>query len=216
MNWNALATPLAATLEVIKAIAPIATAVIAFLALRNWQRQDKAKRQAEFLDDLIEAMHTYIVEMQRPVALLHGAKIGMKSHTGERDAGSEDENAIKGAIAYIQKQGEEDGKRLAIAISAVEPSLIKLRSLATKGQVFRFRNYAICQNAIAQLTSQFDRLLAFRSMIENTTFNWEHPEVRELLRKVMVIEPDEVRKSIGEGNAAVLSFSKETYARIYG
>jgi hypothetical protein len=37
-------------LEVIKALAPVATAVIAFLALKNWRRQDKAKREAEFLD----------------------------------------------------------------------------------------------------------------------------------------------------------------------
>jgi len=29
-------------LEVIKALAPVATAVIAFLALRSWRRQDKA------------------------------------------------------------------------------------------------------------------------------------------------------------------------------
>ncbi|MFZ2872524.1 hypothetical protein [Zavarzinia sp.] len=45
-------------LEVIKALAPVATAIIAFIALKNWQRQDKAKREAEFLDALIEATHT--------------------------------------------------------------------------------------------------------------------------------------------------------------
>ncbi len=38
-------------LEAIKTAAPVSTAVIAFVALRNWQRQfDKAKREAEFLD----------------------------------------------------------------------------------------------------------------------------------------------------------------------
>jgi hypothetical protein len=50
-------------LEFIKALAPVATAIIALIALRNWQRQDKAKREAEFLDALVEAMHTYIAEM---------------------------------------------------------------------------------------------------------------------------------------------------------
>jgi hypothetical protein len=40
-------------LEVIKTLAPVATAVIAFLALKNWQRQDKAKREVEFLDALM-------------------------------------------------------------------------------------------------------------------------------------------------------------------
>lgn len=49
-------------LEVIKTLAPVATAVIAFTALKNWQRQDKAKREVEFLDALIEAAHAYIAE----------------------------------------------------------------------------------------------------------------------------------------------------------
>ncbi len=49
-------------LEAIKSMAPVATAGIAFAALRNWQRQDKAKREAEFLDALVEAAHAYIAE----------------------------------------------------------------------------------------------------------------------------------------------------------
>lgn len=64
-------------LEVIKALAPVTTAFIAFIALKNWQRQDKAKREADFLDALIEAAHTYIVEMPKPITILEMAKIGM-------------------------------------------------------------------------------------------------------------------------------------------
>jgi hypothetical protein len=86
-------------LEVIKALAPVVTAGIAILALRNWKRQEKAKREAEFLDALIEAVHTYISEMPAPVTLVHLAKIGMESHAPTWEGG---DHAIKGAIAYIQ------------------------------------------------------------------------------------------------------------------
>lgn len=218
MDWNAFVAAIGriSWLEVIKALASVATAGIAFLALRNWKRQDKAKREAEFLDELIEATHAYIVEMQRPVAMLHSAKIGMIAHTRDWDEGPDEEKAVKGAIAYIQQRGEEDGKRLATAMGVVEPSVVKLRSLAAKGQVFRFRDYDKCQNAVAQLTWNFDRLIALRSLIESHTWNWEHPEVRGLLTRVMAIEPDDIQKSIGENNAIVLSFARETYARIYG
>lgn len=218
MDWKPLVTGISQVnwLELIKAFAPLATAAVAFLALRNWKRQDKAKREVEFLDELIEAMHTYIVEMQRPIALLHSAKIGMVAHTQDWEEGSEEEKAVRGAIAYIQKRGQEDGKRLATAMSAVEPSVVKLRSLAAKGQVFRFRDYAGCQNAVAQLTWNFDRILAFISIIESPTWNWEHPEVRGLLTKVMAIEPEGIRNNISENNTAVLTFTSETYARIYG
>ena len=46
-------------LEIVKTTAPVVTAFIAYRALRNWQRQDRAKRQTEFLDELIDATHVW-------------------------------------------------------------------------------------------------------------------------------------------------------------
>lgn len=213
--WSFDAIASIAWLELIKALAPVATAVIAFAALKNWQRQDKAKRQAEFLYSLVEATHTYVVEMQTPVAVFHSAKIGMISQVRDWED-SEEEEKVKGAIAYIEKRGEQDGKRLAAALTTVEPAVVRLRSLAAKGQVFKFRNYAKCQNALAQLTWHFDRLHSFRSMIESRTWNWENSEVRGLLTKVMAIEPDDIHASIGKNDVTVLEFARESYERIYG
>lgn len=205
-----------AWLELIKALAPIATAVIALLALRNWQRQDRAKRQAEFLDALIEAMHGYIVDMHKPVELLRMAKIGMASHVRNWEESETDDKALKGAIQYITSRGEQDGKRMTQALNAVEPSVIKLRSLMTKGQIFSFPGYAKCKNAVTLLTWHFDRLLSFNSMIESPTWNWEHPEVSGLLAKVMAIDPDDIRQSIEENDVAVIEFARDAYNRLYG
>jgi hypothetical protein len=71
-------------LKLIKALAPVATAFIALLALQNWRRQDKAKREAEFLDALIEAAHTYIAEMRRLITLL---ELDKERHGGPHAAG---------------------------------------------------------------------------------------------------------------------------------
>lgn len=203
-------------LEVIKALAPTATAVIAFLALKNWQRQDKAKREAEFLDALIEAAHTYIVEMPRLVTMLEIAKIGMASHAPSWENGEEADKAVKGAIAYIEKNGEHDGKRLLEALEAVQPSSIKLRSLTAKGQVFKFKDYAECQKAVRLLTCQLERIEAFMAIIGSSTSNWENPEVLNQLKNIMKIDPDEIRKSVQENNVALLKFASATYQRIYG
>jgi hypothetical protein len=135
-------------LEVIKALAPVVTAFIAFSALKNWQRQDKAKREADFLDALIEAAHTYIAEMPKPITILEMAKIGMVSHAPTWENGEQADIEIKGAIAYIQKYGERDAKRLQEVLETVKPSIIKLRSLGAKGQVFKFDGYAKCWNAV--------------------------------------------------------------------
>ena len=203
-------------LEVIKALASVVTASIAFLALRNWQRQDKAKREAEFLDAVIEAVHTYVVEMFKPVTLLEMAKIGMTSHIPTWESGDEADKEVKGAINYINKYGEKTAKRLLEVLEAVQPSTIKLRALAAKGQVFKFDGYAKCQQAVASLTGHFDRIEAFTVVIELPTWNWEHPDVLKLLRDVMAIDPNEMRKSIGDNNVAVLEFAGKTYKRIYG
>jgi hypothetical protein len=203
-------------LEVIKALAPVATAMIAFLALKNWRRQDKAKREAEFLDALIEAAHTYIAEMPKAVTLFEMAKIGMASHAPTWESGEQADKAVKGAIAYIHKNGEREAKRLLEVLEVVQPSAIKLRSLAAKGQVFKFDGYTKCQDAVALLTWHFDRIEAFTAVVGSPTWNWEHPEVLKHLKDVMTIEPDDIRKSLKENNVAVLEFAGETYKRMYG
>jgi hypothetical protein len=203
-------------LEIIKTLAPVTTAVIALIALKNWQRQDKAKREAEFIDALIDATHTYIADMPKPITFLEMAKIGMVSHAPTWENGEQADIAVKGAIAYIQKNGEHEAKRLLEVLEAVRPSVIKLRSLAAKGEIFRFDGYVKCRDAVAMLTWHLDRIEAFAAVIASPTWNWEHPRVLKHLKDVMAIDPDEIRKSVQENNVALLEFASETYARIYG
>jgi hypothetical protein len=214
--WSFDAITRISWLEVIKALAPVATAVIAFSALKNWQRQDRAKRKAEFLDALIDAAHTYIAEVPRPITLLEIAKIGMESHAPTWENGDGADRAVKGAIAYIQKSGERDAKRLLDVLEAVQPSTIKLRSLVAKGQVFKFDGYAKCQNAVAMLTWHFDRMEVFTAVIGSSTWSWEHPEVLKSLKNVMAIDPSAIRESIQENNVVLIEFASDAYKQIYG
>jgi hypothetical protein len=52
-------------IEIAKALAAIVTALVAYSALKNWKRQDKAKRETEFLDSLVEHVHAYIIEISK-------------------------------------------------------------------------------------------------------------------------------------------------------
>lgn len=202
--------------ETISALAAVATAIIALCALQTWRHQDKAKGKAEFLDALIEAAHTYIAEMPKPITVLEMAKIGMQAHEPTWENGEQADIAVKGAIAYIRKNGEHDGKRLLEVLEVVQPSVVKLRSLAAKGQVFKFDDYAKCQKAVAMLTWHFDRIEASIAVIGSPTLNWEHPDVLKHLKNVMAIDPDEIRNSIQEYNVALLEFASEAYKQIYG
>jgi hypothetical protein len=200
-------------LDAVRTIAPVVTALIAFMALRNWQRQDKAKREVEFLDALVDAVHTFVAAMHEPIALLEFAKIGMIGHTlSEND----DDITVEGAVAYIQKDGQRHAKRIMEAQAVARPSMIRLRSLAAKGQVFGFTGYAKCRNAVAMLTWQFDRIEAFTMVIGSPTWNWEHPKVLTNLETMIAMDPEDLSKGLGDNNVAVLEFASETYRRLYG
>ena len=101
-------------------------------------------------------------------------------------------------------------------LKTVQPSVEKLRSLAAKGQVFKFDDYAKCQMAVVVLTQHFDRIVALMDVIGSPTWNWEHPEVLRLLKNIMAIDPKEIRNSIQENNVALLQFVRQAYKQIYG
>lgn len=203
-------------LEAVKTAAPVATAIIAFTALRNWQRQDKAKREAEFLDVLVEAANGYIADLPAPIQVLEIAKIGIASHAPTWQPGEEAAIAVKSAIAFIEKDGERVGKRLLEALATTRSSVIKLRSLAAKGQVFNFKNYEKCQNAVRLLTWQFDRMEGFAAYISMSSWYWENPEVIETLKRIMSIDAGEVRRGVQDSHAALLEFGRASYKQIYG
>jgi hypothetical protein len=202
--------------EFIKAISSIVTAVIAALALRNWQRQDKAKREAEFLDALIETGNAYVSELSRPTTVLGIAKIAMKAHAPTWEDGDSTEIALKGAMAFIEKDGERLGKTLFQELEVLKLSTIKLRSLATKGHIFRFKNYGKCQSSVKKLTWHFDRMQAFAAVIQSSSWNWSNPEVKKTLLNIMTIDPDEIRDDSAANNAVLIAFARSTYEHIYG
>lgn len=154
--------------------------------------------------------------MPKPITLLEIEKIGMQGHEPTWDSTKQADIAVQGAIAYIQKNGERDGKRLLALLETVQPSVVKLRSLAAKGQVFKFDDYAKCQNAVTVLTWHFDRIEAFAAVIGSPSWNWEHPDVLQNLKVALAIDPDAIRKSLQENNIALLEFTGESYKRIYG
>jgi hypothetical protein len=201
-------------LEGIEATASFVTACIAYFALENWKQQDKAKREAEFLDALVEALHTYVVEMHSPLTHMRMVRIGMMCHGTTQDY-KEEKISFGGAVAYIQKDELRTADRLQNALRKNQTSVIRLRSLAAKGQIFNFKGYANCYNAIALITWQFERMEAFLTVIQSPTMNWDHPRVIKLLNDVIAIEPDDLVKGLSENNVTILEFVKETYKRLY-
>jgi hypothetical protein len=201
-------------LEIIKALAPVMTAIIAFLALRNWKRQDKAKRQADFLDQLTEAAHDFIGTMPMPVTLVQLIKIGMASHIPMVRKNSDP--MVAGAIEYIERRGNEDAKRLFEALETARPAHTRIGALASKGNVFQFHDYKTCEKAVAMLAWQFDRMQALATFITTPSWYWQNEKIIEQLKKLMAIDPDDIRTHLSSHNAEIITYVGETYSHLYG
>lgn len=106
--------------EAIGSVAAVVTAVIAYKALRSWQSQERAKRQAQFLDQLLDATHAFVIEVNKPIGHLRGAKIGMASHVESWADGDDEEKKLKGAVAYIEKRGEAPSGRMRKALASLD------------------------------------------------------------------------------------------------
>ncbi len=202
--------------EAVGAAAAVATAIIAYSALRSWQSQERAKRQAQFLDQLLDATHAFVIEVNKPIGHLRGAKLGMASYVETWSDGDEEEKRLNGAIAFIEKRGEASAGRMREALAALDPIIIEMNSLVAKGQVFQFSSYAQAENAVRSLSHQANLLNSFLIVFENPSWNWDHPEIKELLRKVLAIDPAEIKVSVGEHNAAMIGFVRDRYEDIYG
>jgi hypothetical protein len=204
------------TLEIINTLATLATAMIAFSALKSWKHQDKARKESDFIDALVDSMHTYIVEMHRPMTLLLMTETGMEGYRKTWQESEPAEIIFDGARDYVYKNGGQDAKKFAQILELAQPSVVKLRSLIAKGQVFKFPNYASCQKDVAMLTWHFDRLEAFAAFIGNSSWNWDHPEVREQFSEIIKIDSENMNQDIQRINVSVLEFAGTIYARIYG
>jgi hypothetical protein len=215
LYWSCDAIARVDWLDVVRTAVTLITAYIAYKALQNWRRQDKAKREAEFLDELIEAVHAYIADIGRSVTLVDIARIGMRSHSDDWDAEDDLDPVTNGAVAYIASKGDAMSRRLFDALNEVRSRAVRLRALGTKGQIFGFDGYDQCHQAITLLCWQFDRIEALAGIIGSTTLNWQNPDVVKTLNNVLTITPENLQHQLAKNNVVVLEFAQTTYRTLY-
>lgn len=201
-----------AWLELLKTLAPVATACIAFVALRNWKRQDRAKREIEFVDSLVDAVHAYMTAMAGPLTRLGFEQIAIKSRAG----GEGPEFALEGAIQYVVSHGEEAGIKLAKSLGEISPAVTLIRTRAAKGQVFNFKGYRDCYSAMMSMLHLYDAIEAAAVILQSKNLNWDNPEARLALERTLLgLDSNEMRLLIGKANVKVLDFAAKIYADTY-
>jgi len=148
-------------------------AIIATIALNTWRKQIKAQKHVNFLDELTDTVHAFILSMSAPVTSLRFAKIAIDAHSYVHKDSADKRNV--GAIEFIKKEGKVTRESIQEQLEAVRPILSKMKTLVAKGQILGMKNYFKCQNACNMLEWSYNQIEAFSSIIGNANLNWENP-----------------------------------------
>lgn len=198
--------------EIAKSVAALVTASVAMMALKNWKRQDKAKREIEFLDSLVDAVHEFITAMAIPLAQFEFERIAMKA----REPSSGDDKEYAGAIAYISENGDQAGAKLMQSLQNIEPSVTLLRSKIAKGQFFNFDGYQDCLTAVQKMTQQYEILSAAAAIIQSKNWNWNIPEIiNTISNTILRNNATDMREILKKGNITALDFATKIYKATY-
>lgn len=186
-------------------------AIVATFALRTWRSQMAVRNEVEFLDEIVDTVHEFILLMKPVVSGLSLARMGFESYSSP---GSTDEHS--GVIAFIEQRGQDTSERILNQLRAVKPVLSKMQSLAVKGQIFGMKDYETCRQACTMLKWSHDQIEAFCGAIESPFLNWNHPDIRSMLVNVKKIDPRQIADNLEKQSEAVVLFAKSTYGATLG
>jgi len=206
LNWD--------WFKISQGVVGICMAMIANNALNTWKKQLKAKILTDFLNEITETVHEYILLMSTSQEFVRFVNIGIEAHSlllpGEGE-NIQNPNFVR----YIQRNGKDMSARILEHLNKCRPIAAKISSLMTKGQVLGLKNYEKCQNSCNMLLWQFNCIEALAVTIGSTTLNWHNELVQKNLTKFSKIRADDLKEKMQESNTDFLAYIKECYKSIY-
>ena len=199
--------------QVIIAIATAALAWAAWRGLSTWKEQAKTNLKIQMLDKLIDEVHSYMDQINRPIELLKIFKLMIEANTSSQPQ-DEEENRLNSFIKYIQKEGSVDSEMLKTQLIEAGKTKIRIISLATKGQIFEFEEYSKFYLSCRKLVHTHDQLMGFAVTIGQTEWNFENEEIRTTLSNVLETTPSEIQNTVNTSNVEIIDYLKNYYSKL--
>lgn len=213
LDWFFSALANVPWLELMKAAGPFATAGVAWVALRNWQRQDKAKREAEYLDLLVESAQNYLAALAAPIAQMSSLQAGL-GFDQDKDQGQFDEDPESKKLVRVQC--EVVGGLIAQPMEKLLETQSKFISLVAKGAIFRFSRFDRLQAACGRLAFTSSLLEVTFDRVTDVSRGLDGPQLLGALKYVQSFSVDVARDNRTKANEEIMEFAKGAYKKIYG
>jgi len=199
-------------IQICQAVAALWMALVATKALNTWKRQIKANQHIEFLDELTDTVHSYILLISDSVSSIKFAHLFIDSYPEILIEDRDIEN--KKLVFFIEKEGKSTYERIQNQLEPVTPVLTKMRSLVAKGQVLGIVDYDKCHDACKMLEWSYNQITAFASIVGSTSLNWEHPKVQQALSDIKTVNSTTIENNLTKQNSEFLKFVKKAYDHI--
>ncbi len=184
-------------------------AIIATSALSTWKRQTKAQKRTDFIDEMADTVHAFVVSMHAPVHCLMLAKLKIDCYTGIHGESPDIKNPE--AVAFIKKDGKSYQQEIGKYLNEARPFLIKMKSLVTKGQIFGIEDYSRCQKACSMFEWSYNQIETFSSIIGNPDWYWNNPDVQQAIDNVLSIDSESIKNNLAEQGCEFFLFAKQAY-----
>ena len=196
-------------IDILKILPSFVTATVAYCALRNWRRQERAKHVSSFLAELLQAALKVKHSMAKAcslVRLVQGCVIG---------ALDEDAPSSKGKH-YLQRYAKPDAARLKEILKDAEPARLKLEELVVQGNVYNFDQYEICRAAIQGVLRNIDMMELFLMMLDE---DYDAADEKEAMRRLSFLQSTNVKSDETSFNLRlneILAYASRQYRSTYG
>jgi hypothetical protein len=199
-------------IEVLKSLPTFVTATVAYCALRNWRRQERAKHVSSFLAELLQAALKIKHSMAKACSLVSFVQKSIIDALDE-DAPSPE---WRRSMQHLQRYAKSDAARLKEILKDAEPALLKLEELVFQGNIYNFDRYEVCRASIEGALRLVHVMELFLIMLDQ---DYETVDEEEAIRQIRFLQSPDVKTYETRFNSRlneILDYASRQYRSTYG
>lgn len=147
---------------IVIAFGTMSMASAAWMAYDSWKKQTKTKIELDFLDENLEAVHSFILSMHPIYTYIELIKMMIDTQSGN--------TYYDKTVTFLAKHGNDYGQLMGVALQDVAKHLQKLKYFSVKASVLWIEDYNVIIDTSVIFENVYSKFLGFQIMllIENT------------------------------------------------
>lgn len=164
---------------IVIAFGTMSMASAAWMAYDSWKKQTKTKTELDFLDENLEAVHSFILSMHPIYTYIELIKMMIDAQSGNTDYDK--------TVIFLTKHGNDYGKKMSADMQTVVRNLKKIKYFSVKAGVLSIKDYNVIIDASVIFENVYSKFLDFQTMLTiGSTANFQNPKVKLAIQNSII------------------------------